>query len=245
MKRRSPVGNLVASLGATGVLLYIMSKTTSPKIILLPFQICALAMAGKSIAQILGKEKLALVFRKCFVAGFLLLWFGFLALAGFIALRDRQYSLLLLVIPFLLIGMFLGKDKLLGKKSKKAASPFRFAHVVSTLLVGIALVAGVFLFVLGIQRGQLALAFMGMFFSLWGGAFVVGTLTVRGAFDNAKIDVMGLYAGIVVGLMGIGFTVMLLSLSESAGLWSMIPLLMTAAGILQTVKILKNRKNGS
>lgn len=242
MKRRSPVGNLVVSLCAASVLLYIMVKTPSPKIVLLPFLICSLSMAGRSITQILGKDKLAEVFHKCFVAGFVLFWIGFLAVAGYIAIRDKQYSLLILLVPFLLVGIFLIKNKLLGKKSKKDVSPFRFAHVVSTILVSLALLAGILLFVLGVQRSQLVLAFMGVFFLCGGGAFVLGALTVRGTFDKAKIDVLGLYMGIVFALLGIGFTVMLLTLSESAGFWIFIPVLMTAAGVLQIIKCLKNKK---
>ncbi len=242
MKRRSPVGNLLTSLGITVVLVYLMIRTPSPKIVLLPFLICAIAMAGKSIAQICGKEKLALVFHKCFVAGFLLFLFGFLAVAGYISIRDKSYSLLLLLVPFLLIGIFLAKNTLLGKKSNETRQPFRFAHVVSVVLLGAVLLAGVLLLVLGILRHQLVLGFMGAFFLCGGGAFVVGTLTVRGAFDNAKLDVMGLYVGVVFIFLGIGFAVMILTLAESAGLWFLIPLLMTGAGVLQTVKCLKNKK---
>ena len=241
MKRKTPAGNLIASLGATAVLLYLL-RTPSPKLVLLPFILCSLAMAGKSIAQILGKDKMATVFHKIFVAGFLLFWFGFLMVAGFIAIRDRQYSLLLLIVPFSLVGFFVTKNKLLGKKNRKNPSPFRFAHVVSTILVSIVLLAGIFLLGLGIHRSQLTLAFMGMFFLCGGGAFVVGTLTVRGGFDKAKIDVLGLYVGTVFALLGIGFTVMLLRLAESAGVWLLIPLLMTAAGITQIIKCIKNKK---
>lgn len=119
MKRKTPIGNLVASVCATAVLLYVMTRTPSPKIVLLPFLICSLAMAGKSIAQILGKDKSANVFHKIFVAGFLLFWFGFLMVAGFFAIRDQQYSLLFLIVPFSLIGFFVTRNKLLGKKNKK------------------------------------------------------------------------------------------------------------------------------
>ena len=241
MKRKTPAGNLTASLAAAGILLYVMSKTTSPKIILLPFLICALAMAGKSISQILGKEKPAAVFHKCFVAGFLLFWFCFLAVAGFIAIRDKQYSLLFLIIPFSVVGFFITRNKLVGKRRQKEGDPFRFAHAVSTVLVSIALLAGILLFVLGIYKSQWALLFMGVFFFVGGGAFVLGTLTMRGAFDKAKIDVMGLYVGIAFALLGIGFSVMILKMAESAGLWILIPLLMTAAGALQIIKCLKKR----
>ena len=242
MKRKTPIGNLLAALWAVGIVLYVMGKTTSPKIILLPFLICALSMMGKSIAQLAGKEKLATVFHKVFVAGFLLFWFGFLAVAGYLAIRDKQYSLLFLIVPFSAVGFFVTKNKLLGKKNKKEGNPFRFAHVVSTVLVSLVLLAGIFLIVLGIQRTQWAIAFMGVFFLVGGGAFAVGTLTVRGVFDNAKIDVFGLYVGVVFALLGIGFALMILTLAESAGVWLLIPLLMTAAGIAQIIKCLKNRK---
>ena len=241
MKRKAPAGNLAVSLGVAAVLLRLLT-TPNPQIVLLPFLICSLAMAGKSVAQILGKDKLANVFHKIFAAGFLLFWFGFLAVAGFLTIRDKQYSLLFLIVPFSMVGFFVTKNKLLGKKNRKNPSPFRFAHVVSTVLVSIALLAGIFLLVLGIHRSQLALSFMGVFFFVGGGAFVVGTLTVRGVFDKAKIDIMGLYVGAVFIFLGIGFTVMILTLAESAGLWLLIPLLMTSAGVLQTVKCLKNKK---
>ena len=242
MKRKSPIGNLTASVCATGILLYVMGRTTSPKIILLPFLICALSLAGKSIAQMLRKEKLAVVFHKCFVAGFLLFWIGFLAVAGYITIRDRNYSMLIFLVPFWLIGCYLIKNKLLGKKSKKNVEPFRFAHVISAILVSLALLSGVVLLILGIHRSQLGLAFMGMFFLCGGGAFVLGTLTIRGVFDKAKIDVLGLYMGIVFAVLGIGFTAMLYQLSDAPGLWILIPLLMTAAGAVQIVKCMKNEK---
>ena len=241
MKRRSPVGSLIASVSATAVLLYLL-KTPSPKIVLLPFLMCSLSMTGQGIAQLLGKDKLAEVFHKCFVAGFLLFWFGFLAVAGYHSIRDKQYGLLIFLVPFCLIGIFIMKNKLLGKKSKKEDSPFRFAQVVSTILVSLVLLAGIWLLVLGFRRMQLVLAFMGAFFLGGGGAFVLGMLSLRGVFDKAKVDVMGLYMGIVIGLFGIGFGVMLLTASESAGFWILVPLLMTVAGLLQVIKCVKNRK---
>jgi hypothetical protein len=52
---------------------------------------------------------------------------------------------------------------------------------------------------------------------------------------------MGLYVGAVFVLLGIGFTIMILSLAESAGFWLLIPLLMTAAGVLQIIKCVKKK----
>ena len=242
MKRKTPVGNLAASLCAAGIVLYVMGKTTSQKIILLPFLLCVLSVAGKSIALLLGREKLAAVLHKCFVGSFLLFWFGFLAVAGYLSVRDKQYGLLIFLVPFFLIGIFVAKNKLLGKKRRKEGSPFRFAHVVSTILVSLVLLAGILLLVLGISRLQWTLAFMGVFFFVGGGAFVVGTLTVRGVFDKARIDVAGMYMGIVIALFGIGFGLMLFTASESAGLWLLIPILMAVAGVLQVIKCVKNRR---
>ena len=241
MRRKSPVGNLLASVGATAVLLYLL-KTPSPKIVLLPFLLCSLSMMGQGIAQLLGKDKLAQVFHKCFAAGFLLFWFGFLAVAGYISIRDKQYGLLIFLLPFFVIGIFVTKNKLLGKKSKKENAPFRFAQVVSAILVTLVMLAGIWLLVLGFQRTQLVLAFMGAFFLGGGGAFVLGALTLRGVFDKAKVDVLGLYMGIVIALFGIGFGVMLLTASQGAGLWFLVPLLMAAVGVLQIIKCIKNRK---
>jgi hypothetical protein len=241
MKRNSPIGNLVASVGATAVLLYLL-KTPSPKIVLLPFLFCSLSMMGQGIAQLLGKEKLARVFYKCFVAGLALFWFGFLAVAGYTSIRDKTFGMLILLIPFFLIGIFVFKNKLLGKKTKQEASPFRFDQVMSAILVSLVLLAGIWLLVLGFQRGELMLAFMGAFFLGGGGAFVMGALTLRGMFDKAKVDVLGLYMGIVIALFGIGFGVMLLTSSRSAGLWILVPLLMAVVGVLQILKCIKNRK---
>lgn len=242
MKRRTPLGNLVGSVSAMGILLYVMGRTTSPKIILLPFLVCALSLAGKSIAQMLHKEKLTMVFHKCFVGGFVLFWVGFLVVAGYICIRDENYGMLIFLVPFWLIGCYLIKNKLLGKKSKKNVEPFRFAHVISAILVSLALLSGLVLLILGIHRSQLGLAFMGVFFLCGGGAFVLGILTVRGAFDRVKIDVFGLYVGIVFAVLGIGFAAMLYQLTETAGLWILIPLFMTAAGVVQVIKCLKNKE---
>lgn len=241
MKRKPPVGNLAAALGTIGVLLYLMSKP-SPKIVLLPFLICALAMAAKSVSQILGKDKWTMVFHRIFVAGFLLFWFGFLAAAAYVSVRDKQYSLLVFAVPFWLVGGFVIRNKLLRKKSKKEVSPFRFANAVSSVLVSLVLLAGILLLILGIARIQWGLIFMGAFFLCGGGIFVLVFLSTQGVFDGTKIDVLGLCFGFVFVVAGVGFTVMIYTFADTSGLWVLIPLLMAAAGILQIIKCLKNKK---
>ena len=56
-------GKLISSVFITGLLTYVMFNTTSPKIVFVPFLICAVSMALKTVGQIFEKEgmKVALV----------------------------------------------------------------------------------------------------------------------------------------------------------------------------------------
>ena len=240
MKTGLAACRFISALFATGLLVYILFRTSSPKIILTPFLICSISLTGKSFAQLLSKEKLASVFHKLFILGFLLFWFGFLSVAAFICIRDKSYGMLLFTLPFWVVGIYLVNRQLLGKKSKQmTGSPFRFAHIVSTVLVTIALLAGIFLLVLGIQRKETGLLFAGGFFLFGGFTFVLANLTVRGTFDKAKIDVLGMYMGIFLTALGIGIIVWK---AEVLTVLVVIPALLVIAGIAQIVKCLKNKK---
>lgn len=243
MKQPMAIRNFLLSLLATGILGYFMLKSPSPKIIFVPFLICGLSLAGKSLMQLTGNNKWAAVFHKLFVIGFLLFWFGFLSVAAYICIRDKCYGMLLFTLPFWVVGFFITKNKLLGikgKQGKKATvSPFRFAFVVSTILVSVAILAGVFLLILGIQRKETGLLFAGFFFVLGALTFVLGWLTINGRFEKCKVDVLGLYMGLLV----VGFGVVILVWKfEALGLWMLVPALMVIAGVLQIVKCLKKKK---
>jgi len=239
MKQPMAIRNFLLSLLVTGVLGYFMLKSPSPKIIFVPFLICGLSLAGKSLMQLTGNSKWAAVFHKLFVIGFLLFWFGFLSVAVFICLRDKSYGMLLFTMPFWVIGFFVVNNKLLDKKSSKAGSPFRFAFIVSAALVVIAIAAGIFLLALGIQRKEPALLFGGVFFVLVSLAFPLGWLTVSGKLANSTVDVLGLYMGIVVA--GIGICILVWKFVE-LGLWMIVPILMIAAGLAAVIKCLKHKE---
>ena len=49
---------------------------------------------------------------RLFAAGFFIFWFGFLAVAGYISIRDNQLSMLLFSIPFWLVGFIFAKKRL-------------------------------------------------------------------------------------------------------------------------------------
>lgn len=250
MKNSLSTRNLISSILITILLLYFMTKSPSPKIIFVPFLICSISMAGKSIARILDKQKLELIFGKLFILGFLLFFIGFLVVAGYISIRDKNYSMLVFSIPFWIVGIYLIKNKLLNKKGKKnGESVLTFAFVISTLLVVVALLVGVFLLVLGLKETNIGLLFGGIIFTFGSLAFVLAALTMHGCFDKLRIDVLGLYVGVVFVVIGIGFVALkyiesysVIETVRSFGLWIVIPVMMAVVGMIQIVKCLRSRK---
>lgn len=250
MKNGLSAKNLILSILVTILLLYFMAKSTSPRIIFFPFLICSISMAGKSFARILNKQKLEHIFAKLFVLGFCTFFIGFLVLAGDISIRDKNYSMLVFSIPFWIVGIYLMKNKFLNKKRKKnGRSVLSFAIVISALLVAAALLVGIVLLVLGFKETNTGLLFGGIIFTFGSCAFVLAALTMHGCFDKLKTDVFGLYAGVVFVVIGTGFmalkymeTYSIQETIRSFRLWITIPIMMTAAGVIQIVKCLKNRK---
>lgn len=244
MKRSLATKNLITSLFATVLLLYFMIKSPSPKIIFIPFLICSLSMMGKSIARILNNEKMEFIFGKIFTLGFFVFFIGFLIFAGYTSIRDKNYSLLVFSIPFWLVVIFLIRKRFLNKnREKDGESFFTFAFIVSALLVVIALLAGIFLLVYGIKEANFGLILGGIIFTFGSLAFVLGALTLKGCFDKVKIDVLGLYAGAVIAVIGTGFLLLMCKEPASSyGLWIIIPILMTVVGVFQVIKCIRNRK---
>lgn len=242
MRKSYFTSKLISSIFITIVLCYFMVKTPSPKIIFVPFLTCAISLAGKNLALILDKKNLAIVFSKLFVVGFLLFWFGFLVVAGYICIRDKNYSMLLFSVPFWFAGIYIIKNKLLNIKRKKDNKPnksFRlpFGIVISVALVLIALLVGIMLLVQGIFKSDMGMIFAGAFFAFGAFTFVLAALTVKGYFDKLKIDVLGLYIGVLFTVIGIGIVVMIYR--QEFGFWVIIPVLMIVAGVFQIVKCLK------
>lgn len=195
------------------------------------------------MAQILDKRKLEVVFGKIYVFGFLLFLTGFLVFAGYTSIRDKNYSLLVLMIPFCLGGFFLIRNRLLGKEREKSEkSLFTFAFIISTLLVAAALLAGIFFLIWGIKDADAGLMLGGVIFTFGSLTFVLAALTCKGCFERAGIDVFGVYAGAVITIIGIGFLVLMRKEPiSSCGVWIIIPILMIVAGIYQVVKCIRNR----
>lgn len=243
MKNTFFIGKLISAIFITITLIYFMLKTPSPKIIFLPFLICSISMAGKLIGLIMNKRTYVVIFDILFKIGFFSFWFGGLIFALYLCLRDRNYRLILFTIPFWLVGIYVVKNKILNIKPKnKEKSSLNAMIFVSAGLVGIVLLAGIAILIWGISRMDIMLIFMGAFFTFGAFTFVLAALTVKGCFDKCRIDVLGLYVGILFVVIGIGIPAIKHADIREFGFWILIPIMMVVVGMLQIVKCLKNRE---
>lgn len=85
-----------------------------------------------------------------------------------------------------------------------------------------------------------AFIFIGVFFILGSITFVLGVVTVLGYFDKCKIDVIGVYMGSLLIVVGIGIIIyqngITMSFSgtiKSFGIWICIPILFIIVGCIQ------------
>lgn len=272
----------ITALLASAVLLYVLVTTPSPKIILVPFLVCSLSIAGREIALAFGKEKVAAAFRVLFTVGFLLLLFGFL-FAEIIYAKEGSYTLIVASIPFWLVGVAMLKRLLQRFKpqpqpeselqpepqpqpesqpelapdgdAEQASGPssskrptVSFPIIMSSLLVGFTLLAGVVILIMGVRDGRFDLMFAGAFFAFGSFTFVLAALKAKGLFDSLKVDVLGAYMGAVIAAFGLGAVVLkygeTLSIAQTVhefGPWIAIPALMVAVGVIQFVKCLVRR----
>lgn len=241
MRKNNFKSQLLTSVIVTILLIYFMTKATSTKLIFAPFLICSISMIGNQVVLLLGKSKLSEFFSKIFAISFFLFWFGFLVVAAYICLRDKQYGLLLYSTIFWIVGIVFAKNRFWGQKVHKTNGnipPWGAVLLIISLIT--LLVAGIGLLVQGLLEKEFGLVFMGFFFFFGALTFVLGALTIKGCFDKCKIDILGLYIGIFFVLSGSGIIVIISQ--QQFGPWIIIPALMTVAGAIQIVKCLKNRK---
>ena len=76
------------------------------KIILTPFTLWILYTMGLYVARLFHKDKLEKIFLKSYVVTFLLLWFGLVGFATYSAIKDNQFSMILFLIPFYVVGIY-------------------------------------------------------------------------------------------------------------------------------------------
>ena len=178
------------------------------------------------------------LFHKIFTIIFFVFWFGFLIFAAYICLRDENYGMLLYSGLFWIVGIIFAKKKLFDKKTKKTSRDIPPIGIVLLVISWITLlVSGVGLSIQGFLQKELGLLFMGCFFFFGAITFLLGVLTLKGCFDNCKIDILGLYAGIFFVLCGGGFGAMIIQ--QGFNPLVIIPGIMVLAGVVQIVKCFK------
>lgn len=72
------------------------------KIIISPFLICAVSILGENICVLLNKNELVKIFHYIFRYTFLLYIVGFLSYTTYYSIKNREYSLLLVVAMFII-----------------------------------------------------------------------------------------------------------------------------------------------
>ena len=89
------------------------------------------------------------------------------------------------------------------------------------------------------------LIYFGIFFFLNGMAFILGYLDILGVFYKIRINIFGLYIGIVFSIVGIGFIRLqlgkassIISVIKQIKFWILIPIMFIITGIFQIVKCL-------
>lgn len=95
---------------------------------------------------------------------------------------------------------------------------------------------------IGTNRNN-GLIYFGAFFLLGGMVFVLAFLYAKGIFDKVKINILGLYVGVVFFVVGIGIIAFqarevssLMEAIKEMGFWSLIPIMFITIGIFQIIK---------
>ena len=87
-----------------------------PRLMILPFLICAIANFFEILFLMLKKEKIAQIFNYIFKFSFLIFILGFLGFFIYYAIVHKEYQLLIMLFIFILIAYLMLKDKFFKRK---------------------------------------------------------------------------------------------------------------------------------
>lgn len=148
----------------------------------------------------------------------------------------------IIFVPFWMIGIYIVKRSLLNNQTNRNGKmPIHIGIVISVISVLVLLIAGIMLLIQGVMKSDMKLFFAGGFFTFGAFTFVLAALTVKGYFECCKVDVLGLYIGILFVAIGVGIIAMIYR--QKFGLWIIIPVLMIGAGMIQIIKCIRNEKD--
>lgn len=157
MKNRNVlIGRIIRSTIIVLVLFLIFFHNSGiAKIMIIPFITCGLFSLGKNVCFLINKKKYANIFRKLFAKSFLAFWFCFLILWSYLVIKENNYWTLLITIPFWIAGIYIIRKFFLEIESKTLFKnknlTFNFKIIVSSLLVIVILLSGVFCLFIGIK----------------------------------------------------------------------------------------------
>ena len=115
---------------------------------ILPFIICISGDVVKNILLLKGVNANNKFFEKIFIIGFLSFVFLFLILWTGLSILNKEYSLIIVSIPFWLIGIFLIRKKLLGKETK-LFKKINFKQIFSYLFLSLFILIGIVMLYFG------------------------------------------------------------------------------------------------
>ena len=174
------------------------------------------------------------------LVSFLLFWFGFFSVSAYICIRDGNYNMLFFTLPFWIAGIFVLKRRFFRNQSEdNGRTQIPMGIIVGSILVFVTLVAGILILMQGIKNADWKLLFTGGFFTFGAFTFVLAALTVKGCFERCKVDILGLYIGILFVVIGVGNIAIIYN--QNFGLWIIIPTLMIGTGIVQVVKCINKQ----
>lgn len=86
------------------------------RIILIPFLIASLAILGKLCSLYFKNINWTIFFHKLYTIGFLIFWVGFLIVADYISINNKQYDMIIFSIPFWIVGIYFAYKNFIKKK---------------------------------------------------------------------------------------------------------------------------------
>lgn len=117
MRNIIAIRNIIVSLAGMTVLAWAFPRNNLfGKMLISPFLICSAAYFLENLFLLLGRERIADLFRSIFRMGFFIYAFGFLSFALYYSIARGEYSLLILIIPFFVVILLFARASFTGKK---------------------------------------------------------------------------------------------------------------------------------
>lgn len=114
------IRKLIGAIAVTILLICMILKSSDVKLklFILPFFVCGIFETGKIICLLMDKKKWSNIFGKLFTISFLVFWFGFLSIWCYLNIKDKNYMMAALSIPFWAAGIYIIRRRLVKRKKE-------------------------------------------------------------------------------------------------------------------------------